>query len=53
MTPLNKELEVRIEGLAWRGLGGYRFNRTEHINIQELEALKNELSRLMFYSGVV
>ena len=53
MTPLNEDLEVLIEGLVWRDLGGYRFNRTEHINIQELEALKNELKRLVSGRGIV
>lgn len=53
MTPLNEELEALIEWLAWRDLGGYRFNRTEHIDIQEMEALKNELKRLVSCRGVV
>ena len=53
MTPLNEELEVLIEGFAWRGLGGYRFNRTEHIDIQEFAALKNELKRLVSRRGIV
>ena len=53
MTALNEELEALTEGLAWRDLGGYRFNRTEHINIQELEALKNELKRRVSGRGIV
>ena len=47
------ELEALDERLAWRDLGGYRFNRTEHINIQELEALKNELKRLVSGRGII
>ena len=53
MTSLNEELGALIEGFAWRDLGDYRLNRTEHINIQEMEALKNELKRLVSCRGVV
>ena len=53
MTPLNKEVEALIEGLARRIWGGYRFNRTEHINMQEMEVLKNELKHLVSCRGVV
>ena len=53
MTPLSEELEALIEGLAWTDLGVYRFNRTEHINIQEMEALKKEFKRLVSCRGVV
>ena len=53
MNPMNEELEHLVESLAWRDLGGYGFKRTEHINIQELEALRNELKRLVNQRGIV
>ena len=47
------QFEQLVGALPWRDLGCSYFNRHAHVIIQELEALKYELERLVIQEGRV
>ena len=53
ITPAGKHVEELVEGLAWRDCGGYVFQKVEHINVQELEAVKLQAKYLVSLRGAL
>ncbi|MDE0839882.1 MAG: hypothetical protein OSB41_12645, partial [Kiritimatiellae bacterium] len=53
VRPAGEVFEAAVAGLPWRCLGGGYFRKREHVNVQELEALKFEVKRRVRNSGGV